>query len=219
MTPGIITAIVTIRVGGRARTIQIDHVTWRTTSAAAIRLLGVTEGDVIDVDVLAQRLDVAEKQALRERALGLLGYRERSVAELRSKLLEDAYGAVEVDDVVDAFAKAGFVDDERFADVLVRSAAGSKALGRRRVQRDLVMRGVDDDLARAVLDRYMPAELEAERARALAERLYKSGDRVDSLAARIVRKGFSPRMAFEAARHAAEAGGLEDPSTDASDLR
>lgn len=219
MSPGIITAIVTIRVGGRARTIQIDQVTWRRTSAAAIRLLGLAEGDVVDLDVLARRLEMAEKQALRDRALALLGYRERSAAELRSKLREDGYAAGEVDDLVDAFAKAGFVDDERFADGLVRSAAGTKALGRRRAQHDLARRGVADDLAQAVLDRYMPAEAEAERARALAERLYRPGDRVESLAARIVRKGFSPGMAFAAARQAAEAAGLQDPPTDASDFR
>lgn len=202
MTPVVITAITAVRLGGRARVIEIDGVAWRTTSAATIRLASILEGDVTTLEELSAQVDEAERQALRDRALAVLAYRERSVSELRSKLLEDGYPPDSVDAIITAFEHSGLVDDERFADSVARSAAGSRGLGRRRAEHDLATRGVSDEIAAAALDRHMPLDGEEARALVLARRLRKSNERVDRLAARLVRKGFAPFIAFGAAREA-----------------
>ncbi|PKQ38745.1 MAG: RecX family transcriptional regulator [Actinobacteria bacterium HGW-Actinobacteria-1] len=202
MSPGVITAITAVRVGGRARVIEVDGVAWRTTSAATIRLASIREGDVVTLEALEQQVDEAERQALRDRALAVLAYRERSVSELRTKLLEDGYPPESVATTVSAFERSGLVDDVRFADSVARSAAGGRGLGRRRAERDLASRGVADDVAAAALDQYMPAEGEHARAVELALRLRRTNERVDRLAARLVRKGFAPFVAFGAAREA-----------------
>lgn len=202
MSVGVITSITAVRIGGRARIIEIDGHAWRTTSAATVRLAGIKEGDVVSLETLQEQLDEAERQALRDRALAVLGYRERSVSELRSKLLEDGYPSESVASTVSAFERSGLVDDERFAESVARSAAGLRAIGRRRAERDLASRGVSDEIAAAALDMYIPAEGEHARAVALARRLRKPDERVDRLAARLVRKGYAPFVAFEAAREA-----------------
>ncbi len=201
MTP-LVTSIISLRPGGRARVIEVDETAWRTTSAAAIRIAGVREGDVVLLDTLAALLDEAEQHAVRERALAVLSYRERSVSELRLKLLEDGYPPAAVEAVAMAFVHSGLVDDERFADSFVRSAAGGRSIGRRRTERELAERGVAEPIATEALDRYMPLDAEFDRALSLAQRARRPSERVDRLAAKLVRKGFSPSVAFGAAREA-----------------
>ncbi len=155
---------------GRVHATARASAPWRTTSAAAIKLLGLAEGDIVDPVRLAGQLDACEQQAVRERALALLGYRERSEKELRHKLAQDGYADDAIDDVVEAFVRTGLVDDQRLADALARSAAGTKALGRRRAARVLAERGIGGDAAAVVLDRYLPEGHELPRAVELAKR-------------------------------------------------
>jgi regulatory protein len=215
---GIVTKITTVRVGCRPRVIEIDEQPWRTTSAATIRLSGLREGDIVDLEELALRIDEAEQQALRERGIALLGYRERSVAELRSKLLEDGYPDASVHALVCALERSGLVNDERFAESLVRSAAGGKSHGRRRAAIDLAARGVADDIALAALDEYMPADNEDERARQVARKLTRPNERVDRLATRLVRKGFSPSVSYSVAREVLSDVDTDSLNPDLSDL-
>ncbi|PKQ21284.1 MAG: hypothetical protein CVT66_00340 [Actinobacteria bacterium HGW-Actinobacteria-6] len=215
---GIVTKVTTVRVGCRPRVIEINEQPWRTTSAATIRLSGLREGDIVDLDALTLRIDEAEQQALRERGLALLGYRERSVSELRSKLLEDGYPDASVHTLVAALERSGLVNDERFAESLVRSAAGGKSHGRRRAAMDLATRGVADDIAHAALDEYMPADNEPARARQAARKLSRPNERVDRLATRLVRKGFSPSVSYSAAREVLSEADTRDSIHDLSDL-
>ncbi len=203
----VVSDITPVRTGARARVISLDGAPWRTTSAAAIKLLGLAEGDIVDPVRLAGQLDACEQQAVRERALALLGYRERSEKELRHKLAQDGYADDAIDDVVEAFVRTGLVDDQRLADALARSAAGTKALGRRRAARVLAERGIGGDAAAVVLDRYLPEGHELPRAVELAKRLIRPGEPVERLAARLARKGFDTSTAFAAARTAAADAG------------
>lgn len=203
MAVGVITGIRTERAGSRSRIVELDQVPWRKTSAATLRLAGVREGDSFEVAALTHLLDEAEDQALRERAIALLGYRDRSIAEMRKKLLEDGYPHGAVSDIVDRFVMSGLLDDERFADSFVRSAAGSRALGRRRAMLDLASRGVPDEIAQAALDEHMPRESEYEDARRAAIKIRRPGERADRLASRLVRKGFAPQTAYSVAKELA----------------
>lgn len=195
-----ITTIETPRIGSRVRVIFLDDEQWHTTAAPVIRELGIAEGDIVDTDELARSLDAAERVAARERALATLGYRERSVAELRSKVLDDGYPTGIVDDVVASLESAGIVDDDRFAEMFVRSMAVGKRLGRHRIERELDQKGIAPEVAAAALHEYLNLDDAPARALEAARRLARQGDRVDLLAARLVRKGYGPAEAFGAAR-------------------
>ena len=214
----VITQIVVARVGARVRIIELDDAPWRTTSAATIRILGLAQGDVVVREQLRSAVDEAERKACRERALAILAYRERSTAEMRSKLVSDGYPDTLVDDIVAAFVNAGLVDDVRFADAFVRTAMHARSLGRRRTERELAERGVADEIATEALDRHMPVDQEAERARALAFRLARRNERVDRLAARLARKGFALGVAFDAAREVVSSSSPDDGHVDMGDL-
>jgi regulatory protein len=200
--PMTITGIATVRVGSRVRVISLDGEPWRTTAAPVIRMLGIADGDIVESSRLAHDLEAAERVAARERALALLGYRERSVAELTRKLLDDGYPAGIAHDVVASLESSGLVDDARFAESFVRSRSVGKGLGRRRIERELAEKGISPEIAATVLLEYCDPEDAPERALQAARRLSRRGDRVDLLASRLVRKGYGVGEAFAAAREA-----------------
>ena len=199
MTP-LVTDIVTPRVGQRPRTILLDDEAWRTTSAAVIRALDVRKGDVVDATDLARAIDCAEREAARERALRLLGYRERSAHELACRLADDGYREDVVADVVARLEDVLLLDDRRFAESLVRGAVGGRDMGRERILRTLGDAGVDPAIIAEVVDEHAPAEAELSRATELAQRMaLRTCDR-RKIAHRLIRKGYALDVAFSAAR-------------------
>ncbi len=87
---------------------------------------------------------------LRHIALGLLARREHSAEELRRKLCRHAADGVEVEAVVEALEREGWVDDRRFAESYVRSRAG-RGYWPLRIDSELNARGLDASLARGAV--------------------------------------------------------------------
>jgi regulatory protein len=140
-----------------------------------------------------------------ERALGLLTVRARSRRELERRLLQAGFEAEEVTDVLERLERVGLVDDEAFARQVAEHAFGNKRSGRRAVVGSLMEAGVAQDIIEATL---LDAGDEAERADALARsRVSRLGavepakafSRLTSL---LVRRGYSPEVARQAARRA-----------------
>lgn len=81
----------------------------------------------------------------KERALALLDRRDYSRAELLKKLLEKGEDPDEAAAAVDRLTELGFVDDARYAPIVVRHYA-AKGYGARRVQQELARRGIPKEL-------------------------------------------------------------------------
>lgn len=208
----LVTDIETPRIGARLRRIWLDGEPWKTTSAAVVKAVGVATGDVVEPDALSLSLQSNEADAARERALQLLGYRERSRFELRAKLAEDGYPPPVLSAIVGAFERTGLVDDHRFAESLVRSLL-ARGYGARRIERELARAGVEEALIAEVLDQAATPDIERERALEMAERMVRSAPDVRKLAGRLARKGFGADTSFWAARQALAAF-VRDPGAD-----
>jgi regulatory protein len=193
--------------GSPRRTIYLDGEVWRTVASPVLRELGLAPGAVVEPDDLDSRALSLEPTAARARAYRLLTYRDRSAAELTSKLLADGYPESVVSELVADLMRTGLVDDDRFAESLAASLISVRGFGRARALREMARKGIPDELAVKVLDELAPEHIEHDRARAAAERLVRPGDSVDRLAARLVRRGFSFTDALDAAVAA-----LADPS-------
>lgn len=199
----LVTDIKTPRRGTKRRLIELDHAEWREASSEVLASLGVRTGHIAPEGELAEALDTAEPTYARERALRLLTYRERSAAEVRTRLLDDGYPESVADSVVEALQRTGLVDDERFARMMARVLTQIRGMGRARALRELTSKGVDAELARASLDEALPPEAEIEAAATLAHALAsRPTATVDRIAARLARKGYSPAIALRAARDA-----------------
>ncbi len=100
-------------------------------------------------------------------ALKLLSYRPRSIHEMRLKL--ESKGLEEVSSTIEHLIRADYLNDEKFAALLVESRAQNKLWGRRKIASDLKRRG----LSRAVIDdslEKIDTRAEAETARSALKR-------------------------------------------------
>lgn len=182
----------------RARRISFsDGSAPRTTSAAALKLLGLESGSEVEPLQLLEELAKHEPQLARDRALQLLGYRERSRQELYQRLRDNGYPDNVVAAVVARFCEVELVDDARFASAWVRSRI-SAGYGSRRIRRELAEKGVDDDLiAAAIEEEAVDDELSRARASLRGSAARDSRER-ERLIRRLVSRGFELRVAVEA---------------------
>jgi len=83
----------------------------------------------------------------------LLAVKQRSVAELRERLLEGR-GATEsiVDTVIDRLREYGYLDDARYAQSYASLRVQQRPIGRQRLQRDLWLKKIDKQTAESALD-------------------------------------------------------------------
>jgi regulatory protein len=161
----------------------------RLTSAAVVRVLGLDAETEIEPTELEERLNEVELACARERALRVLGHRERSTAELRRRLSDDGYPEPVVAVVVARFEELQLVDDARFAALWVRTR-NSAGLGPQRIRRELRERGVSDEIIREAMSGVMDAD-QVERARqTLGNRPLATASDRDRALRRLVGKGF-----------------------------
>lgn len=86
-------------------------------------------------------------------AVRLLSRCDRSIAQLRQKLEQRGFSATEIDAAIERCCDYNYLDDRRYATARVRSLMRSgKGVGAR-VFADLRRRGIDETLAREVLDK------------------------------------------------------------------
>jgi len=209
--------IAEVRRGSRKCTLAFDGETVRTTSRDVVRTLELSPGEYPEPSVVIAQVDEAEPTVALERALRLLNYRERSVAEMRARLLDDGYPANVIDTLIARFLDLQLLDDSRYAACLVRSKRLA-GWGRSRISLALKAKGVSqEDSDRALGD---GSESEYDRAFEIALRR-PPADRagVERTLARLVRKGFSFDVALRAAKSALSASEVEEcPSEDSVSL-
>lgn len=150
----------------------------------------------------------------RERAIQLgyraVGYRDRTVAELRTFLERKRVEPQAIADAVEELTAAGLLDDARYARRFAEDKRELERWGSERIARDLHRRGVAPDLIeRAVADRSRSAEL-ATAVLLLEQRVPPPRDdrERDKAWRLLVRRGYDPEIAYEAIREH-ERGGEE----------
>ena len=142
-----------------------------------------------------------------ERAIDLaykaVGRRERTVAELRTLLERKRVEPAAIDEAVEELIDAGFLDDARYARRFAEDKRELEQWGSERIARELQRRGIAPDLVEAASrDRSAAAELETavlllERRLAAPARDDRERDRAWRM---LVRRGYSPELAYEAIR-------------------
>jgi SOS response regulatory protein OraA/RecX len=182
----------------RARLLVFSDTQVRKTSAAVVRELSLEPDAEVDIDQLGATLDESEARHARDRALRVLGYRDRSCAELRQRLLEDGYPDALVAAIITRYVEVELLDDARFARAWTSTRA-SAGIGRSRIARELRDKGVDPEVAQAAIGDVLADTDEITRAAAMLRgRLPGNRKERDKLLRRLVTKGFSPGVAMRA---------------------
>ena len=145
---------------------------------------------------------VARQIVLRQLAMA-----PRSRAELRQKLAQRGCAPDVAEGVLDRMTQVGLIDDEAYAQMLVRSQQAGRGLARRALARELRTKGIEDQLAEDALASISDAD-ERDRARALVDKKLRAmhglGIEVQTrrLAGMLARKGYSSSVTYAVIRDA-----------------
>jgi regulatory protein len=169
-------------------------------------------------EVRSARLDPAKaRERTFQRAVKLLAAKARSVAEIRERLLSGP-GTTRaiVESVIARLSEYGYLDDARFAQGYASLRLRERPIGRRRLERDLRLRKVDEAVVDQTLDEVFAETPEAEVIdRAIAKRVRLRGrpkTRVEakSLFDHLLRQGFAFELVANKVRAATKVD-LDEP--------
>lgn len=104
--------------------------------------------DTLIKDVLLE----GEKQKIKQRAFRLLQYRDRSIQELKNRLLRLGFDERLVHSVIEDFVAEGTLDDEKFAYAFVSDYTTLNPRGNRFIIRELQKRGVAKEIISKVVN-------------------------------------------------------------------
>lgn len=178
-----------LRPVGRGRiAVDLDGARWRVVPQEAAYRAGLAEGLELDRGTLRSlRRELRRVEAL-EAALGSLRHRDHTRASLAQRLERRGVSKSERERAVETVARAGLVDDVRFAHGRA-AALAARSAGNELIAADLERHGLSRELVAAALDGLEP---EAERARRVVDQRGRSPKTLRFLAG----KGFT-REALE----------------------
>lgn len=141
------------------------------------------------------------------RALKLLSYKPRSVAEMRARLNEKEWADAQVvEQVIARLSELGYLDDEQFAARYADARLTVKPLGRTRLRRDLQRRKVSAQVVEQALEQAYEEHSEEELiARAITKRTRLKGapttrEESKKLFDYLIRRGFSYDLVLKKVR-------------------
>jgi len=146
-------------------------------------------------------------QVARQIVLRQLAMAPRSRAELLAKLEQRDCPAEVAAAVLDRMTEVGLIDDEAYAQMLVRSQQAGRGLARRGLARELHKKGIEDHLAEEALAT-ISDEDERDRARALVDKKLRAMHGLDiqvqtrRLAGMLARKGYTSSVTYAVIRDA-----------------
>jgi regulatory protein len=86
-----------------------------------------------------------------DQALSLLSHREHGSQELANKLKIRGYEENEIYHAIDRLQEINYLNDERFAEIYVRSKV-NKPLGASRILQELIQKGIHSDIAKQAIN-------------------------------------------------------------------
>ncbi len=146
------------------------------------------------------------------RAIKLISAKPRSVAELRERLSQARSARkADVEAAIDRLKEYGYLDDERFALSFASARVNQKPIGRRRLERDLKLKQVEQSVVDEALNQVFEETSEDELIdRAIEKRIRLRGrptNRAEakSLFDHLLRLGFPFELIVEKVREASRA--------------
>lgn len=141
-------------------------------------------------------MEEKELTRARDTAYRYLSYRPRSRAEVERKLLEKGFAAGIIDEILSDLVRLGYLNDETFAVQWAESRARLSSHGRRRIERELIHKGVNPELLREKLPVVLSPDRELATASEAAERRLRTMQHLDQSTRRRRIAGFLERKGF-----------------------
>lgn len=94
-------------------------------------------------------------------AVYLLTFKNRTIKEITDKLKDKGYSEAEIDKTVNKLIEYGFVDDENYTLLYIKSNLDKK--GEKLISRELEQKGIDRDLIKDKIEELEISEMEEEK--------------------------------------------------------
>ena len=135
------------KIDSRRQKVTLDNEYVFSLYNSEIKKYNITEECQLSEEFISSiERDVLYPRA-KERALYLLGSRDRTKKQLTDKLNEAFYPQNIVDKVVEFASSYGYIDDERFAASYIKIKSSSKS--RKQIECELVKKGISHNIIRA----------------------------------------------------------------------
>lgn len=156
---------------------------------------GLKTGMTVERDQLRKIIAASNFRCAYQYALYCLDYRDYSAEDMFEKLMKTYKNEAVCLAVVRKLAKAGIIDDHRYAEKLAQKLVETKKFGYHRALREMKSKGLDEDTAVDALEKY--DDIFAENLAQLIEKkhsryLTDSGDRknIEKVKNALVRYGY-----------------------------
>ncbi|MCK5146971.1 RecX family transcriptional regulator [bacterium] len=156
----------------------------------------IARGDQITPGRLAEIQAAEAVQSTKAKALALIGYRLRSIEEIRKRLTEKDFPGAAIDQAVEDLIRVGLLNDRQYAEAFIRTRMIQRPSGERLLRQELRQKGVGEADIDAALDSTLAelnihdivSELAAKRSRQLPADKLKARKRLSDF---LLRRGFS----------------------------
>ncbi|MDE7365124.1 MAG: RecX family transcriptional regulator [Ruminococcus sp.] len=115
---------------------------------------GLVKGMQIERDEMKKIIYASNFRRAYEYSLYCLDYRDYSAEELYQKILQKYKSEKLCLDVIKKLARANIINDRRYAEKLAVKLVESRKYGYRRAKREIIQKGITEDIAEEMLDRY-----------------------------------------------------------------
>jgi regulatory protein len=152
-----VAAIAPVDRRGRRVRVELEDGTQLELALEVVERAGLGPGDPVDQELSARLGHDDLRWRARDTALGFLAHRPRSRGETQRRLYAAAFPPAVVHACLDQLAADGLLDDQAFADALVRDRLHLRPRGPARLRDELRRRGVEGEIADAAVARGLDA--------------------------------------------------------------
>lgn len=142
-----------------------------------VRRYSLEEGSELSDEQYEEICSEILRKRARRRTMHLLEKMDRTEAQIREKLRQGFYPEDIIEDAVEYVKGYHYLDDSRYAESYVRNQMEKKS--RRKIQMELMAKGIGKDLAEQALEEECPRENEQELILKWAEKKHYSAQTAD----------------------------------------
>ncbi|MEJ6951632.1 regulatory protein RecX [Natronospora cellulosivora (SeqCode)] len=117
---------------------------------------------------------VDKVQEIKDKAFNLLSYRDRSIYELKERLLQKGYLEKDILKVIDRLKELDYLNDRRFAFNWVKYRIKNRPRGKLLLKKELMEKGISEEIINDALNNLYDYELEKGIADKLAKKWLNS---------------------------------------------
>jgi regulatory protein len=147
------------------------------------------------------QVDKKEFSKARNKAFELLSYRERTIKEIEDRLRKKDFSEEVIKAVVDFLLENDYLNEDRFAEMWIRSRKNHHPRGRKLIYKELKNKGVNQKIINSALNQHLSSQEELEMAKYLMEKWLRRRTEEDSSSYKLknylANKGFNYDLIYQ----------------------